>query len=145
MQIWDTAGQERYRAISRAYYKGTMEILLCYAIDDQGSFERIGYWMEEIRKYASDDVCIVLMGTKSDLPDERVVSIDEGRQLADSFGIKFFETSAKENLNIDEVFLELTRDISKILSKKKVDAEASTQIKGRENDSRSGVSCSKCS
>jgi len=144
MQIWDTAGQERYRSITRSYYHGAHGIILCYALNNRESFERLEYWMKEIKENASDGVCIVLAGTRSDLPDERVVSIDEGRQFAELYGIKFFETSAKENANIDEVFLTLTRDISKILCENS-DLQPSTQIKPRENGSKSGNNCSKCS
>jgi len=101
--------------------------------------------MEEIRNHASSGIAIVLAGIKSDLSDERVVSIDEGGQLAESFGIKFLETSAKENANVDEVFLTLTRDISKALCHRRSDRRSSTQINLRENSSKVEINCFKCS
>ena len=82
--------------------------------------------MEDVRKFTHENVCIILVGIKSDLSNERVVSFDEGRQLADSYGIKFFEASAKENLNIDKVFLTLARDVKKVFDG---GADATTKLK----------------
>jgi len=74
------------------------------------------------------------------------VSFDEGKQKADSLGIKFFETSAKENFNVSEMFFELTRDIKEVLSKKKSETQAAgTQLHLRENNSLCQISCFKCS
>ncbi len=144
LQIWDTAGQERFMAISRAYYRGTMGVLLCYAINDRESFEKIEFWMEEVKKNANEkDVCMILVGMKSDLSNERVVSIDEGRQKAELLGIKFFETSAKNYVNLNEVFLALARDVSEALNKKKSYGIALIQINSGENNSIGN--CFKCS
>jgi len=150
LQIWDTAGQERFRAISRTYYKcaagSVMGILLCYSINNRESFEKVGHWMEEVKKHANEKAsCIVLVGMKSDLTDERVVSIDEGRQLAESYGIKFFETSSKENSNIDEMFMTLARDINKKRNDIQLDSLAGTQLHSRENNPRIQINCFKCS
>jgi len=141
LQIWDTAWQSRFKTINQTYYKGTMGIILCYAINNRESFEKIEYWMKEVREDANEDVCIILVGTKSDLSDERVVSTDEGRQLAESYGIKFLENSAKSYLNIDEVFLLLTRDIIKVFGDKK---DASEKLQMRKTNPKGKNEGSKC-
>ncbi len=151
LQIWDTCGQERFRAISRAHYRNAMGVLLCYAIDNRESFEKIEYWLEEVKKNANEkDICFVLVGTKSDLINNRVVSHEEGRKLAETHGIKFFETSAKENSNIDEAFLGLAKDISGVLNKRgndeKIDAVATgTQLQHRKNSPLISLNCFNCS
>jgi len=124
VQIWDTAGQERFKTITQTYYKGAMGIILSYAVNDRESFQNIENWMKQIRQHASDDVCKILVGNKSDMPD-RVVDTEEGRRLADSYGIKFFETSAKEDLNVNDAFHTIAREIKeKIVSKESDKATA---------------------
>ena len=118
LQIWYAAGKQRFPTMTKTIYRGVMGIILCYAINNRESFEKIEFfWIEEVKKYADLDISLVLVGTKSDLSDERVVSIDEGRNLAESYGMRFFETSAKNNVNIDEMFLALTRDVMKVCEK----------------------------
>lgn len=112
LQIWDTAGQERFRTITTAYYRGAMGILLVYDVTDESSFNNIRNWMRNIEQHASDNVNKVLVGNKSDLDQSRrAVPYAKGKQLADEFGIQFFETSAKENINVDEVFQSIARDV----------------------------------
>ena len=66
-QIWDTAGQERYRAITNAYYRQAIGVLLVYDISKRQSFENLDRWLKEIRDHADEKVEIILVGNKSDL------------------------------------------------------------------------------
>ena len=96
LQIWDTAGQERFRTITTADYRGAMGILLVYDVTDLNSFENIRQWMRNIEQYASDGINKVLVGNKCDMDEsKRAVPTSRGQALADEFGIRFFETSAK--------------------------------------------------
>ena len=112
LQIWDTAGQERFRTITKTYYKGAHGIILTYDVTDQNSFKNIRNWIKQIEANAQTNVCKVLVGNKCDKPD-RVVTEEDGKNLANEYkmNFNFFETSAKTNKNISEVFNNLTHEI----------------------------------
>lgn len=115
LQIWDTAGQERFRTITTVYYRGAMGILLVYDVTDEKSFDNIKTWFGNVEQHASEDVNKILIGNKCDWDEKRVVSKEQGQALADSLGIQFVEASAKANVNVEEAFLSLARQIMKRL------------------------------
>ncbi|XP_013928865.1 PREDICTED: ras-related protein Rab-8A [Thamnophis sirtalis] len=117
-QMWDTAGQERFRTITTAYYRGAMGIMLVYDITNEKSFENIQNWVRNIEEHASPDVEKMILGNKCDITNKRQVSREQGEKLAVSFGIKFMETSAKANINIENAFFTLARDIKAKIDKK---------------------------
>ncbi|ESQ40256.1 hypothetical protein EUTSA_v10014465mg [Eutrema salsugineum] len=129
LQIWDTAGQERFRTITTAYYRGAMGILLVYDVTDESSFNNIRNWMKNIEQHASDNVNKILVGNKADMDEsKRAVPTAKGQALADEYGIKFFETSAKTNLNVESVFLSIAKDIKQRLTETDTKAEASRSL-----------------
>jgi len=115
LQIWDTAGQERFRTITTAYYRGAMGILLVYDVTDEASFNNIRNWIRNIEQHAADNVDKILIGNKCDMVREKVVDSSRGQALADEYGIKFYETSAKTNTNVVESFTAIAKDIKKRL------------------------------
>ncbi|KAJ0102015.1 hypothetical protein Patl1_06297 [Pistacia atlantica] len=127
LQIWDTAGQERFRTITTAYYRGAMGILLVYDVTDESSFNNIRNWIRNIEQHASDNVNKILVGNKADMDEsKRAVPTSKGQALADEYGIKFFETSAKTNLNVEEVFFSIAKDIKQRLAESDSKAEPQT-------------------
>ena len=111
LQIWDTSGQERFDAITRQYYRGAMGIILVYDITFAKSFDRTEKWIRNIQENATDDVEKVLLGNKCDMENHRVISKERGENLAKDYGMKFYETSAKNNINIDNPIMELSECI----------------------------------
>merc|ERR1712100_913511 len=111
LQIWDTAGQERFRTITQAYYRGAMGTLLVYDVTDDKSFNNIRTWMRNIEQHANEQVVKILLGNKCDMPDKKMVTWEQGNDLAKEYGIMFFETSAKTNVKVDEAFTAIARAI----------------------------------
>jgi Ras-related protein Rab-8A len=115
LQIWDTAGQERFRTITTAYYRGAMGILLVYDVTDEKSFGNIRNWIRNIEQHATESVNKILIGNKCDMLDKKVIDFERGKALADEYGIKFLETSAKNSIGVEEAFVTLAKDIKKRL------------------------------
>uniref|UniRef100_A0A3Q4GRH8 Ras-related protein Rab-3 n=1 Tax=Neolamprologus brichardi TaxID=32507 RepID=A0A3Q4GRH8_NEOBR len=104
LQIWDTAGQERYRTITTAYYRGAMGFLLMYDITNHDSFNAVQDWATQIKTYSWDNAQVILVGNKCDLEDDRLIPTEDGQRLAEELGFQFFEASAKDNINVKQVF-----------------------------------------
>ncbi len=81
-----------------------MGIILVYDCTDEQTFNNIRNWIKQIETHAAKDVAKILVGNKCDWTDEKVITTEQGQQLADEYGLKFFETSAKSGLNISELF-----------------------------------------
>ncbi|XP_035285793.1 ras-related protein Rab-12-like isoform X2 [Anguilla anguilla] len=108
----DTAGQERFNSITSAYYRGAKGIVLVYDITKQETFEDLPKWMKMIDKYASEDAELLLVGNKLDCEADRVITRHQGERFASQIsGMRFCEASAKDNFNVDEIFLKLVNDI----------------------------------
>ena len=139
LNIWDTAGQERFKTITSAYYKGSHGVVIVYDITDKEGFNNILSWLAEAKKHAGPNVSRVLVGNKCDLQQERKVTWQEGKDLADREGMAFFETSAKARINIHEVFEQLSDRMYKNLpeNERKADGEDTritskrTQVSGK--------------
>ncbi|KAH3743736.1 Rab GTPase [Pelomyxa schiedti] len=109
LQLWDTAGQERFRAISPAYYRGADAALLVYDITKRDSFASMTRWLTELKENVDHSLTIVLIGNKSDLHHLREVSIAEAQALAETNSLHFMETSARNAVNIEEVFVQVIK------------------------------------
>ncbi len=62
------------------------------------------YRIEALKDNGAEGVTIVIVGNKSDLTDDRVISAEEAQKYAASVGIGYIETSPKENTNVKEAF-----------------------------------------
>ena len=104
VQIWHTAGHERFRSITYSYYRGANAIIIVFDLSDKKSFISITEWLKQIEKHAKENVFKFLVGNKSDLVEERKVTYEEAKQYADEHELPYIETSAKEGININELF-----------------------------------------
>ncbi|CAM9515230.1 unnamed protein product, partial [Sphacelaria rigidula] len=110
LQIWDTAGQERFRTITSAYYRGADGIIMVYDVTGQESFDHVNDWLSEVNRYASEGTSKLLIGNKSDRSD-KVVDTAQAKEFAESLGIPFLETSAKNASNVEEAFLTMASEL----------------------------------
>ena len=126
IQIWDTAGQENFRSITRAYYKNSVCALVVYDISSRDSFNNVSTWIEDCRNQSPKTIFMVLVGNKSDLEDKRQVSTEEGQELAEKYGLQFYETSAKTGDNVNEIFYNSADEIAKKIDENYYDLENDT-------------------
>ena len=111
IQIWDTAGQERYRSITSAYYKGAKGALIVYDITRKCTFDNIDKWISDLKLNGDKNICIVILGNKSDLDDKREVSKGDGIKKSEMYKTAFLETSALNGDNIGKAFDEIIDQI----------------------------------
>ena len=128
LQVWDTAGQERFRNVTKSYFQSSHGLLVVYDITDRESFEKINFWMENIKNNAPENAKKILVGNKCDLANERQVSYEEGEKKASNYNIKFFESSAKEGTNVKEFFFYLANDIYQDEKAKGKDKKKTVQL-----------------
>lgn len=104
LQIWDTAGQERFRSITSAYYKGAKGAIIVYDITKEESFKNVRMWIEDLKQNGEADIHIIVAGNKSDLTEQRRVSIEDGEKFAKRNNVAYIETSAKNGDNVEKAF-----------------------------------------
>lgn len=109
LHIWDTAGQELFKSIIRSYYRGAIGAILVYDISRRETYDNIIFWLNDVKKNNNMNIQYILVGNKSDL--ERKVSYEEAFIFAENNGLLYIESSAKENINIDNIFIELTKKV----------------------------------
>ncbi|KAM0062640.1 putative small GTP-binding protein [Helianthus debilis subsp. tardiflorus] len=138
-QIWDTAGQERFRAITSSYYRGALGAMLIYDITRKGTFENLKKRLHELREYGNRDMVIVLVGNKSDLVNSREVEAEDGRSLAQQEDLCFMETSAKENLNVEDALVQMITKVFEIASQKSLEAKETNEATMQVLDGRKEI------
>ena len=106
LEIWDTAGQERYRALTKIFYKNALAAVLVYDITRKQSFEELkNYWIKQIKESAPENIILAIAANKSDLLDREQVNEDEARNFAKENNALFYETSAKNSIGVNELFI----------------------------------------
>lgn len=111
LQIWDTVGQDRFRTIANNSCRGVHGIVIAFDMTDEQSFQNVRNWISHVERHASENVSVVLVGTKSDLVSEQVVTPQRAQELASTFNIPFIMTSAKSNVGVDAAFTTLAHKV----------------------------------
>ena len=99
--IWDTAGQERFKDLSQAYYRGAEAVFVVYDVTRKYTLDHVSIWLQEVEKFSTGSVKVLLVGNKTDLRGNREVTVDIATRFAIKQGIPLLETSAKTRNNVD--------------------------------------------
>uniref|UniRef100_A0AAY5KJM4 Ras-related protein Rab-35 n=1 Tax=Esox lucius TaxID=8010 RepID=A0AAY5KJM4_ESOLU len=122
LQIWDTAGQERFRTITSTYYRNTHGVIIVYDVTNPDSFVNVKRWLNEITQNC-DNVCKILVGNKNDDPSKKQVESHDAIRFGESVGVRVFETSAKENINVEEMFMAFTHMVLRAKKQSQIRAD----------------------
>ena len=141
LQLWDTAGQEKFRSMTTSYYRGVNVIIIVFDVTSQISFEHVKDWMNNIKQFAKIGVMKVIVGNKIDLKDERIVTYVEGKNFAQSYNVKYFETSAITREGIVELFENICQDYSNTNRKKSIDGNIKLDEIKKNNDDENNNGC----
>ena len=110
LQIWDTCGQEFYKSLISSFYRNTSLALIVYSIVDQKSFDDLDMWLKDLKSNSSPDIKIFLIGNKTDLEDNRVITKEMAEKFKNDYEIDFFmEISAKTGFNTQELFVKAAK------------------------------------
>ena len=138
MQIWDTAGQERFQSLGVAFYRGADCCVLCYDVNTQKTFENLENWRDEFLIQASpadpDGFPFVVLGNKVDVEggESRVVSEKKAKSWCTSKGaIPYFETSAKEDVNVEAAFQCIARNALRNEAEEEIYLPDTVDVDGR--------------
>ena len=108
LQIWDTAGQERYQSLGTAFYRGADCAFLVYDITNSWSFDNIPNWKNSFLQKSMvsmpESFPFMVIGNKIDNEEDRNVEKEQAQEYAKREGMEFLETSARENVNVEEAF-----------------------------------------
>jgi small GTP-binding protein len=111
MMIWDTAGQERFHAVAKAYFRSAVGVILVFDIADRKTFEQLPTWLRDARAEADPHCTVYLVGNKCDLDPRRTVSRTEAENFANTHKLQYIETSAAEDIAINELFIKVSESL----------------------------------
>jgi len=116
LQIWDTAGQERFRSLAPMYYRGAQCAILVFDLTSDETFAKVKDWVKELKNASTEDMLLAIVGNKLDLSEEigRRIEKSKCQEYASSIGGLYFETSAKTNLGIEDLFVTISKRLAKM-------------------------------
>lgn len=117
--LWDTAGQEKFDFLLPLYYRNLSGLIAFYDITENKSFYNIHKWIDKFRRINSNDnIPIIIVGNKTDMDKDRVVSYNQLITFANKNNYLYTECSVKNNTNLENIFYKMIDDIDyKILTK----------------------------
>jgi len=113
LQIWDTAGQERFQGLGTAFYRGADGVIFVFDCTKRKTFEELPAWKKafliQIGQEGNAEFPILIVCNKVDLESERQVTKKEVKEWCAQNNLPFYETSAKESVNVDKAFEDIAR------------------------------------
>ena len=133
LNIWDTAGQEKFYSIGKTYYNGVNGIVIAFDLSEAGAIKKLNGWLSKLKENIDSTVIpIVIAGTKCDLKNIQIKK-EAINVIASLHKSKYFETSAKNNINVDEAFQYLAEEI---IRRKREDNEEDNNTISDLNDAK---------
>ncbi|XP_027342758.1 ras-related protein RHN1-like isoform X2 [Abrus precatorius] len=126
--IWDTAGQERYHSLAPMYYRGAAAAIVVYDISSIDTFVRAKKWVQELQRHGNQKAVMALVANKSDLEPKREVEAEEGERFAQENGMFYMEASAKTAENVNELFYEIAKRLSRAFPPKPTGMNLNSEI-----------------
>ena len=122
LRIWDTSGQERYHSITQNFYRNANGILFVFDLTKKDTFDNIKNWLTDSQNFEAK-VIKILVGNKADLIEERKVNQEIVERFAEKKEMQYYETSAKDGINVDKAF----RELAELILENKSDEEIKEQ------------------
>ena len=111
IELWDTAGQERYKSITSAYFKGAKGAMVVYDVTNKPTFVNVDKWCSELQTKGSKTISIIMIGNKTDLKENIVITSEMGKEKSANLGMPIMETSALDASNVKEAFYLLIKEM----------------------------------
>ena len=115
LDLWHVVGRERFHSFSPMYFRGAHGIILVYDITNKDSFDAIPKWIGDIEQHVGTSTVFMIVGNKCDLEKERIISQQQGKEMADQHNALWMEASAKTDTNVDQIFAQMAQMLKKKL------------------------------
>ena len=137
VKLWDTAGQERFKTLTPSFLRNAEGVIIVFDVTSQDSFDNVKGWINSIKSNLGEKIIpIIIVGNKIDMENMREISKEDGKKIASENDFKYFETSAKTGIGVDEAIKEIVNQILDIQDKnedEKLDERPSFKIKKDNN------------
>lgn len=120
LEIWDTAGQEQYKAVAKTYFRNAVGCVLCFDTTEEKSFNDVPFWLGQFRELANPNAVVILVGTKTDLEDQRQISQETAEQFAQDNLLPYIETSAVTGKNVKDTFERIAHQLFDLTKEGKI-------------------------
>lgn len=135
LQLWDIAGHERFGYMTRVYYKYAIAAIIVYDLTRPATFDSILKWLSDVKDkvtlHDGQPVPVILLANKCDIEDVHLDAHKLNQFCQQQEILKWFNTSAKNDININDAIEYLIRKIIQIKAGMELDDDDCTAILGQ--------------